>query len=458
MSSARRVEDGVHGLVYERSFDTVRADDEVEQALDRATRAGALVEFKLDDKGLVTRRRWFEGTPLAHLFRDADPGERRSQSVTLFSRLGQELSRLEDVGVAHGAIHPSNVLIANGLQLVDAVANNTRLGVQGRGLAPGWLWSSARPVGVSWADWDRANLLRMTTLLGLPPEGLTMAEAPAAILAMCRKWAASAIESLPAGSHSERAIENALRAAERVAAAPPAAVVTLVKPASPPTTAAPAIPASPMAPSPAAVLPAAPTLPPPNPPVTVAAENEEEVVGEIAQSLFRAVGAGHMLRTRLEEQIIQVAAAQGVAADRARGILTHWLRRRNYVREADLLDDARRTLRSGMHHQVWVPVNVVMNAQRTFTQHDVGAQDAENLVASMLRELNLRDEREGEREWGARLDAYVGKNCPKKTFTSKQRAEMCALIASFGIPKDMSEQVTKRFLDRQGFTEKTGWW
>ena len=122
------------------------------------------------------------------------------------------------------------------------------------------------------------------------------------------------------------------------------------------------------------------------------------------------------------------------------------------------IDTARVSLRAGVHHHVWVPVNVVMNAQRTFTGYGVTAQEADNIVSAALRELGLRDEREGEREWHARLDAYAQKNLPKKTFSPKQRAEMCALVATFGIPADLAEQVTKRFLERHGFVEKSGWW
>ena len=179
MFAARRLDDRVHGAVYERTFAGFRQDGEVEVALDRATRAGALVEFKVDGTGLVTRRKWFESTPLNDLFRDADEGERRLQSAKLFSVLGRQISKLDDAGVAHGAIHPSNVLISNGLQLVDAVANTTRLGLGGAGLSRGWLWRETPPLGVSWGDWDRANLLRMATLLGLPAHLNVMSEAPA---------------------------------------------------------------------------------------------------------------------------------------------------------------------------------------------------------------------------------------------------------------------------------------
>lgn len=460
MSSGRRVADGVHGVVYERAFDTVRAVDDVEQVLDRATRAGALVEFKLDHTGLVTRRKWFDGTPIEHWFRDADEGDRRKQSVTVFSKLGQELRRLEDAGISHGAIHPSNVLIANGLQLVDAVANTTRLGVREPGLPHGALWYAARPLSISWADWDRANLLRMSALLGLPRDGETT-HLPFAMLQMCRTWAARAIEALPAGSHSEQAIEGALQAAARVAQAIPPQV-SLAKPPAVPGPVATLSSPPPRLPSP----PAAPQGSPPEPRATApqsppssepAGESGDDIVAEIAQSLFRAVGAGRMLHSRLEEQIVQVAGGRGVASGQARAAMTHWLRRKNYARESDLLDDARRVLRAGVHHQVWIPVNVVMNAQRTFLHHEVGPRDAEAAVAGLLRELGLKDERDGEREWGARLDAYIGKNCPKKTFTSKQCAEMCSLVASFGVPKDMAEQVTKRYLDKHGLTEKNGW-
>lgn len=452
MISARRVEDGVHGAIYERTFHSVRGDGDVEVALDRATRAGALVEFRLDDNGLLTRRKWFEGTPLDRLFRDADDGERRRQSTTLFSRLGQEISRLEDAGLAHGAIHPSNVLIANGLQLVDAVANTTRLGVSGSGSGPGWLWHAERPAGVTWAEWDRANLLRMATLLGLPAERNAIAEGPAAVLAMCREWAANAIEALPSGSHSERAIQQALQDAQRVAGAaprPPPSTVNLAKPPS----------ETPVPSTPIVVSPSSKPIPAPGQAALAASADvdEDALINEIADGLFRT-NAEHMLRTRLEDQIIQIASGRGVPAERARQLLTHWLRRKDYAREADLLEEARRNLRAGVHHSVWVPVNVAMNTQRSFTHYKVSAQDAENFIASLLRELSLRDEREGEREWNARLDAYAQKNCPKKTFTVKQRAEMGTLVSSFGIPRDMADQVTKRFLDRNGFTEKTGWW
>lgn len=447
MIAARRLDDKVHGSVYERTFTGFRQDGQVEVALDRATRAGALVEFKVEGTGLVTRRKWYESTPLDQLFRDADEGERRRQSATLFAVLGREITKLDEAGVAHGAIHPSNVLIANGLQLVDAVANTTRLGLGSGGLSRGWLWRETPPPGITWDDWDRANLLRMTTLLGLPAHLNVMSEAPAAIFARCQAWASNALEALPAGSDTGRSIERSLQAAERVARA--TAPVALTKPE--------VIKPEVIKPEVFTPEPTVGTRPPPVSPGPLVTENEDEVVQGIAMASFRAGGDGRILRTAMEEQIVQIAAGRGVSAARARASLSHWLRRGSYVREGELIETARVSLRAGANHGGWVPLKVVMNVARTFTHYGVTAQEADNLVSAVIRELGLRDQREGEREWHARLDAFAQKNLPKKTYSPKQRTEMCALVASFGIPASLAEQVTKEFLDRHGFVEKTGW-
>jgi len=457
MIAARRLDEGPHGPVYERSFVGFRRDAEVEAALDSATRFGALVEFKIEGGALVTRRRWFESKPLDQLFLDADDAERRRNSSTVFSRLWQELSRLANAGCAHGAVHPANVLVANGgLQLVDAVANTTRLGFGDARLSQGWLWGARRPEAVPWAEWDGANLLRMATLLGLPTHQNVRAEAAASIFARCEAWAANAMDALPSGSDVGRGIELALDAAKRIVGAlgaAPQIPVSLGKRdvvldvALAPLRHPEIIRPPPPRPNPAV---AATITPPP-------AESEDEVVRVIAESTFRGAAGLRMLHKHREDQLVQIAEGRGVPAARARTLLTHWLRRGGYVREAELFESARVSVRAGTQFHVWVPRNVLMNAQRTFTQYGVSPQEAEDLVATVLRELGLSDEREGERKWHPSLDAYVGKNCPKRTFSPKQRAEMCAHVASFGVPLELAEQVTKRYLDENKFVERAGW-
>lgn len=487
MFAARRLEDGTLGPVYERSFTGFPRDAEVEAALESATRVGALVEFRIEGAALVTRRRWFESTPLDQLFRDADDAERRRNSRTVFSRLVQELGRLASAGLNHGGVHPGNVLIAGGgLQLVDAVANSTRLGF-GVGRPPqGWLWGVGRPEGVNWHDWDRANLLRMATLLGLPAQQDGRAEGPTSVLDRCRAWAVGALEALPTGSDMGQAIEQALVAAELIVgtlAAPPRSPVDLAKrdvfaPSLPPSpgpvvlTKTPERPTAPErvappapVPAPALVAAPAPVASPersaapaaPDAGAPAGGESESAVVEALAEGTFRGTSGLRMLHTHLEEQLMRIADARGVPPTRTRALLAHWLRRRSCVREEELVEAARLSVRAGTHFQVWVPRNVLMNAQRAFTQYGVAAHDAEVRVAAVLQELGLSDEREGERRWHACLDAYVQKNCPKKTFSPKQRTEMCAQVTSFGVPRELAEEVTNRFLDEHKFVEKKGW-
>ena len=424
---------------------------------------------------METTRSWLEGAELKTTFAGAPPAQCQSYSVMLFQSVLEKLRDLHAAGYGHGALHPGNLLLGNnGIEVLDCVGNSLRLAAVGPDQAEvyeRWLWGKAIPRGFSAQAWDRICLLRVCALLAQGERAWNGAVTTEEAIEVTRAWCGEVTSDLTAGSSLGPLIESVQTRLDEVAAPPP-------KPPPPPARPTPPPPppvviekkAEEAPPPPRPAPPQRPTLAPPRrptpprpPPRTPAppAPPPPPTPGEIVATLLGQVEPmehSRMLSRENEELVINQAKRKGVLEAMVPTLIKVWLTRKDWRLQTDLQERAASFLRRATYADTsWVRKTGVHNALRVYTSCEVEMGRAEQLVADLLRDLQLGDERDAEKKWRPMLDEFRIRHCKRGKYSNKQLAEMTATVESFGFPQKEAEKIVSRYLNQAGLTLKTGW-
>ena len=214
----RKVDRPPHGTLYERRFRGVRARPTLRELLNTARDGGYLLDYRFDDDGLLVRRPWLAGPTLDTMFLRIPADDRLRFSAEAFAKLLRQLDTLRTQGLEHGAMHPGNVVVIRGVQLVDVVGNAARLqsdAAESRHY-PIWMWGPTAPQGRGWGRWDRICLLRMSTLLALGPDAWHGWWNAAEMIEACERWVANARTLFSEDAEAAVRMETSLALARRL--------------------------------------------------------------------------------------------------------------------------------------------------------------------------------------------------------------------------------------------------
>jgi len=214
----KKVESPPHGTLYERRFTDVQARPTLRDLLNTAREEGFLVDYRFANDGLTVRRRWLEGPTLDGMFQRIPADDRIRFSAEAFAKLLRQLDSLRAAGLEHGAIHPGNVIIARGVQLIDVVSNASRLGAstEDSRFYPVWMWGPTAPDGRGWGRWDRVSLLRMCAMLALGPDSWHDWWSADEMIVACERWVADARKLFVADAEAAVRMETSLALARRL--------------------------------------------------------------------------------------------------------------------------------------------------------------------------------------------------------------------------------------------------
>jgi hypothetical protein len=214
----RKVDRPPHGMLYERRFRGVRARPTLRELLNTARDSGYLLDYRFDDDGLLVRRPWLAGPTLDSMFQRIPAEDRLRFSAEAFAKLLRQLDALRTVGLEHGAVHPGNVVVTRGVQLVDVVGNAARLQADAAESRhyPIWMWGPTAPQGRGWGRWDRICLLRMSTLLALGPDAWHGWWNAAEMIDACERWVANARTLFTEDAEAAVRMETSLALARRL--------------------------------------------------------------------------------------------------------------------------------------------------------------------------------------------------------------------------------------------------
>ena len=554
----RKLDHPEHGVLYERQFAPVQLDQPLQHALEQARKSGHLVEYGGEPGQVLVQRRWREGKTLDEYFREMSVSERKKNAVDVYKALTEQLRQLHKE-LEHGAVHPGNVILDQGLVLVDAVSNSAHMGIPPSHGAQymTWLWRNTPPPSWSWHQWDQVCLLRMCTLLAQEPDRWHGNWSMQDMLQACSSWVAEATELLTPGSDVATQMHEALGQAQGLPNEPDPVQQPAAAPAFPPqvehpqstplqyasTVMAPASPyaqqqqssqfpdtipepqppqhtmppqypqQAPMPPqypqqqqqmppqhqpppqqqppqyaqpiagqtqypqgTPIQPVPTGPQQYPPAqpapgqypqvpqsggyPPAQEAAPDPDEQNAEMIRNMLsqvRTMGGANILEATDEQQILTVCAEKGIANEMTQSVINVWLKRNRVARANDLSVKAEQQITRGVQHGKWVKESALRNATRTYTNQKLSEAKAAEKIRRLLEDNNLIDERAIRADWVPRLDAFLNAKCKKNQYKAKQFMEMITILASFGIPGALAEQWVKHYLDKHGFTEKSGW-
>jgi len=214
----KKVERPPHGTLYERRFFDVSPRPTLRELLNTARDGGYLLDYRFDGDGLLVRRPWLEGPTLDSMFQRIPADDRPRFSAEAFAKLLRQLDALRTVGLEHGAVHPGNVVVTRGVQLVDVVGNASRLQSDPSASRhyPIWMWGPTAPEGRGWGRWDRICLLRMCTLLALGPDAWHTWWNASEMIDACERWVANARTLFTEDAEAAVRMETSLALARRL--------------------------------------------------------------------------------------------------------------------------------------------------------------------------------------------------------------------------------------------------
>ena len=219
----RKVEGTPHWTLYERRFERVTARPTLRGLLTAAREHQHLLDYSFEDGGLIIRRGWVDGLTLDEMFRRIPAADRARFSAEAFAKLLRQLDALRAAGLEHGAVHPGNVIISRGVQLIDVIANSSRLGVDpgDDGYYPIWTWAPTAPGRRGWGRWDRISLLRTCSMLALGEEAWHAKWTAPDMLEACARWVKDTRPLFEADAEAAVRIETTLAMARRLVGGKP---------------------------------------------------------------------------------------------------------------------------------------------------------------------------------------------------------------------------------------------
>lgn len=499
----KKVDRPPHGTLYERRFTDVQARPTLRELLNTARDEGYLLDYRFDGDGLSVRRRWTEGPTLDAMFQRIPAGERTRFSAEAFAKLLRLLDALRTAGLEHGAIHPGNVVITRGVQLIDVVSNASRLGSSpgDSRFYPIWMWGPTAPDGRGWGRWDRVSLLRMCTMLALGPDAWHNWWTAEEMIEACQRWVAEARKLFVADAEAAVRMETSLALARRLVEGQLLPAVAPREDGSAAEDGAVPIQVVPIEEIPDDLVPAdiesydggdegvtdayavpeeateahtvdspAEFVPEPEPPMPEPEPQAEAESGPHAairedplrwfhehMDSFRNNRQEILLRPDQEARAIRAAVNDGLSPERARSALAEWLDGSGLMREETLRTQASRTVMEGKHFGKWVRMRSILMAEWLFTNRGVEATEARDIVRQIIAEQGLSDEREFRGEWAPALERYLHKNCPRLAYKPRQLKRMIDMVAERGVPPKLAERWVKKFLAELGYELKEGW-